>query len=150
LGATADGETNGQPSAAADQATDDDGVFPISSLVAMPNTTTTASFRLVASPPAKLDAWIDFNQNGTFDQPAEHLGGGASIDLTAGDNIVTFGVPVAARTGATSGRFRISSAGGLGPKGSAPDGEVEDYSLTVVDGSRAPAASLDLPAGRFE
>ena len=32
-------------------------------------------------------------------------------------------------------RFRLSSAGGLPPTGDAPDGEVEDMLLNVVDGS---------------
>lgn len=35
------------------------------------------------------------------------------------------------RLGPTFARFRLSSSGGLGPTGSAPDGEVEDYPVTI-------------------
>ena len=146
LGATVDGETDGQPSASANRDQDDDGVFPIANMVALPATSTTASFRIIASQAAKLDAWIDFNQDGTFDQLTEHLGG-TSRALVAGDNVVTFTVPSGAMSGQTYGRFRISSAGGLGPKGLAPDGEVEDYALSIFDGRSTPVTALSLPSG---
>ena len=89
-------------------------------------------FTATASAAGRLDLWIDFDNNGTFDAD-EHLGGGTSYDLVAGANsfdftleagTVTTGVPLAVRA-------RFSSAGGLAPTGRASDGEVEDYSLTV-------------------
>src|SRR5690606_22189207 len=40
-------------------------------------------------------------------------------------------IPVSAAAGRTFARFRLSRDGGLGPTGAAPDGEVEDYSLTI-------------------
>ena len=41
-----------------------------------------------------LDAWIDFNGNGAFDHPAEHLWGGVSQLLPcAGPQPLTFAVP---------------------------------------------------------
>ena len=63
-------------------------------------------------------------------------------------------VPTDAVAGTTYARFRISSAGGLGPIYWAPDGEVEDYQVVILpgptinafeyfDGVTAPA----LPAG---
>ncbi len=150
LGATVGAKSDGQPSAAASSDPNDDGVFPITNMLAMPTAATTASFRIVASQAAKLDAWIDFNQNGVFDQPTEHLGGTASISLAAGDNLVAFTVPAGAKPGQTFGRFRISSAGNLGPKGAAPDGEVEDYAFTVLDGSAHPVVPASLPSGVSE
>ena len=42
--------------------------------------------------------------------------------------------PALAETGITHARFRFDSAGGLGPGGIAPDGEVEDYSILMVAG----------------
>ena len=58
----------------------------------------------------------------------------------AGDNPLTFTVPCTAVAGATYARFRLSSAGGLGPTGEAADGEVEDYAVNVgaVDFGDAP------------
>jgi hypothetical protein len=75
---------------------------------------------------AKLDAWIDFDGNGTFDADEKIAD---SLTLNAGTNTIDFLVPADATTDDTWARFRISSAGGLGPTGDAPDGEVEDYAL---------------------
>ena len=85
-----------------------------------------------ASEAAKLDAFIDFDNSGTFDAD-ERLGPGGSIDLVAGDNVITFTAPLDTPEVLTNtfGRFRISSAGGLGVDGAAPDGEVEDHRLTI-------------------
>ncbi len=74
-----------------------------------------------------LDAWIDFNVNGVFDHPAEHLWDGPSQSLSSGANNLTFAIPDDAAIGQTYARFRLSSRGGLLPKFYAPDGEVEDY-----------------------
>ena len=42
-------------------------------------------------------------------------------------------VPATALPGSTFARFRLSRAGGLTPWGPAPDGEVEDYQITIDD-----------------
>jgi uncharacterized repeat protein (TIGR01451 family)/fimbrial isopeptide formation D2 family protein len=76
----------------------------------------------------KLDAWIDFNKNGRFD-PNEQIA--TSYLVGAGPNLVSFTVPSTAIVGGTFARFRLSSAGGLGPTGLAVDGEVEDYGITI-------------------
>ncbi|MEA3334795.1 MAG: GEVED domain-containing protein [Chloroflexota bacterium] len=100
-----------------------------------------------------LDAWIDFNANGVFDDPAEHLWGGVSLPLGIGPNPpFTFPVPLTAVPGLTYARFRLSINGGLSPVGPAPDGEVEDYLVTIrvptavhlhsFDASPAPAVGL--------
>ncbi|MEZ6126184.1 MAG: GEVED domain-containing protein [Planctomycetaceae bacterium] len=85
-------------------------------------------FTANASAAGKLDVWIDFNNNGTF-EPAEKLNGGNSYDLQAGDNLINFTILAGqATTGVdTWVRARFSSAGGLTPSGRAADGEVEDY-----------------------
>jgi len=82
-----------------------------------------------------LDAWIDFNHNGAFD-PAEHLGHGASIPIDPivdadGKAVIHYSVPAGTTPGITFARFRISSTGGLGPTGEAPDGEVEDHWIFI-------------------
>ena len=78
-----------------------------------------------------LDAWIDFNGNGAFDHPLEHLWGGASQVLVPGPQPLTFAVPANAVPGPTYARFRLSIAGDLPPFGLAPDGEVEDYRVLI-------------------
>jgi large repetitive protein len=85
----------------------------------------------------KLDAWLDFDRNGTFDAADEIFTDQA---LVAGNNNLSFPVPCTTAAGVSYARFRLSSAGGLGPAGSSPDGEVEDYALVLgsVDFGDAP------------
>ena len=155
LGATVDAESDGMPNLAAtgddaDNLPDEDGAILLSTLV-VAAVDTTASAVVEASAAGMLDAWIDFNQNGVFDS-SEHLGGGTSVPLVAGPNLVNFTVPSTAVTGARAGlnpgetyaRLRLSSGGGLSPAGPADDGEVEDYLVTLVDGDGAAAAIVDL------
>lgn len=130
LGAAVDAETDGQLDAAAQgddsHGTDEeDGVALPPSLQAGVN----ASATVTASAAGFLNAWIDFNRNGTFDM-AEQIA--ASLPVTAGSNVVSFPVPLAARGGGTFARFRLSSVGGLSSVGAAPDGEVEDYAVSLV------------------
>jgi 6-phosphogluconolactonase (cycloisomerase 2 family) len=114
---------------------DEDGIFPFGYLLGVPK----SAFVVDGGPSGgKLDAWIDFNQNGTFDHPAEHLFAGTSMDIVAGVNPpIEFDVPnfksnLNLKMGPIA-RFRISTAGGLLPTGLAADGEVEDH-VVYVDG----------------
>ncbi len=139
LGSQRDGETDGQPSLLADgddlagTPGDEDGVALPSALIARLN----AAAIVTASQVGRLDAWIDFNRNGIF-EAAEQIATGLAVQ--AGANTVTFTVPASARTGTSYARFRLSTDGGLGPTGSAPDGEIEDYRVSLervpVGGSR--------------
>ena len=106
----------------------DDGVEFLTSIFSGTRTGT-AAIRVTANAAARLDAWIDFDESGTFDA-AESLFDG-SVDLAAGSTILTFDVPAGLSTGNTFGRFRLSTAGNLSPTGTADDGEVEDYRITV-------------------
>jgi Ca2+-binding RTX toxin-like protein len=130
LGNGVDVEVEGQPTidATGDDADttgdDEDGV--VLPIVMIPGMAATAT--VTASTAGKLDAWIDFNQNGVF-EPAERIA--ASLDVIAGENAVTFVVPAAAIPGTSTARFRISSAGGLAPVGAAVDGEVEDHRVEI-------------------
>ena len=74
---------------------------------------------------AKLDAWMDFNGDGSWGGPGEQIF--ASQAVVNGDNALTFDVPSWALSGTTYARLRLSTAGALGVTGSASDGEVEDY-----------------------
>ena len=131
LGMLIDAEPNGQPNATAtgddnNGASDEDGVvFGGSLLPGGPATVT-----ITASMPGFVDAWIDFNGNGTWANPGEQIL--VSGPVIAGPNVFTFPVPAGAVPGTTVfSRFRYSSTGGLSFVGSAPDGEVEDYAVKI-------------------
>ncbi|WP_197168168.1 GEVED domain-containing protein [Neorhodopirellula pilleata] len=124
---------------------DEDGVAFGSTLLAISDFATTANVLITASERAKLDAWIDFNGNGNWDDAGEQIF--ASHDVEAGENTLSFTVPASSSVGQTAARFRISTAGGLLPTGQADDGEVEDYLVTIVDGDTAADVSVHLPGG---
>jgi Ca2+-binding RTX toxin-like protein len=131
LGATdPDVEPDGQPSPDADGddlagIDDEDGVTPLGTFIAG----ATTAVEVEAADDGLLDAWIDFDGSGSFDADEQIA---ASLPLTSGSNGVVFTVPIDAAAGTTFARFRYSSAGGLGPAGFAPDGEVEDYAVPIV------------------
>ncbi len=113
---------------------DEDGVFFTNPL----RQGQAATITVVASAPGKLDAWFDFNRDGSWAGYTDQSTGEwvdekvfDSIDLAAGDNILSVMVPPSAYIGDSIARFRLSSAGGLSYTGSAPDGEVEDHLFTV-------------------
>ncbi len=78
---------------------------------------------------ARLDAWIDFNRDGTWGGPFEQIAN-AKL-MSEGDNLLRFDIPSWVPVGTTYARFRISSSGNLGLGGSAADGEVEDYAISI-------------------
>ncbi len=127
-----DGGQQSSPTASGDDddGNDDDDGFQFTSTAIAGQTW---PIRITSTQPGKLDGWIDYNQNGTFDQPGEHIGGGESIVVTAGLNLLNVAVPASALNGLTFARFRISSAGDLMPDSYAFDGEVEDYQIQVVN-----------------
>jgi len=126
LGQRVDAEINGQPTPDANgDGFDEDGVTFDSFVQVGSDTTVT----VVASAPGMLDAWIDLNGDGDWNDAGEQIF--ASEPLTAGTNVLSVPIPVSAKQGITFARFRFSSAGGLAPTGPAPDGEVEDYQLVI-------------------
>ena len=78
---------------------------------------------------AKLDAWIDFDGDGTWGGPGEQIF--VSMPVNEGDNDLLFDVPGSATGGNSYARFRLSTEGGLDVGGLAADGEVEDYILWI-------------------
>jgi len=117
---------------------DDDGV-----IMGAFNRNTVTEIVVTASADGLLDAWIDFNIDGDFDDPGEQIF--ASQQLKAGQNV--FEVRTAADTvdGQAVARFRFSSVGGLRSTGLAPDGEVEDYIVQIIPGT--PPVANDDPFG---
>ncbi len=146
LGAAVDIEADGQPTAAADgDGDDDDGIFVIADMIAVSGTSTTSSLTVISSGAGLLDAWIDFSGNGDWDDTGEQIA--TSFAVQAGNNTLSYTVPADAVPGDTAARFRLSTVGGLAPIGAADDGEVEDYIVTILDGSTAPNATVDLIGG---
>lgn len=87
-----------------------------------------AVISIEASERGYLNAWIDFNQNGSFDDNEKIL---EAYSVEAGNNVAAVYVPLTAKAGATWSRFRLSSVSSNGSNGGAPDGEVEDYAIEV-------------------
>ena len=81
---------------------------------------------------AFLNIWIDLNIDGDWDDPGEQviddlvLSPGASTTSLAGVLL-----PAGTPTGTTFLRARVSTDSGLGVRGPATDGEVEDFALAV-------------------
>ena len=90
-----------------------------------PGANATATVFVTSSGAAKLDAWIDFNRDGDWDDDGEKIAN--SVSVVNGSNTITFAVPGSANVSLNYARFRISTAGGLDNFGEAVDGEVEDY-----------------------
>jgi hypothetical protein len=138
LGSSVDADADGQQSPSGlgddnDGNDDDDGAFfpniPLDQL-------SEGYVRITASASGYINAWMDFNQDGDWDDADEQI----IVDepVTAGLNWVTFNIPLIDDgqpllhvTGIMS-RIRFSSQTGLAPTGLAPDGEVEDYLVDVL------------------
>ena len=141
LGSQVTEEFDGQPSTSAN-ADADDGVVVIAEPIALPDSDTTASFVVTASAVGRLDAWIDFDDDGSW-SPEERIA--TSLSLQTGENVVSYTVPAGAQPALVAARFRISTAGGLTPTGAAVDGEVEDYLVDLLDGELQVDAVVAMP-----
>ena len=110
---------------------DEDGVLFLSAL----EHGTTATLQVVSSAEGKLDAWIDFNLDGEWQEPGERVFFDEGLD--EGENMLDFFVPDDAKYGLAVARFRLTSAGEIPFDGLALDGEVEDYQVFVEGRTRA-------------
>jgi hypothetical protein len=125
-----DGEADGQPTPAASgddlNGTDDEDGVSIPGLVVGKAVNITYE---IINAPGCVDAWIDFNGDQIWQDPAERILG--TLLLLPG--VYTFPVvaPIGSITRQTFARFRISSGGLLPPTGGAADGEVEDYRVDI-------------------
>ncbi len=140
LGAVVDAEADGQPNAAADgDGADEDGVNFLTKLIPGEDALIAVATTQPKISDAKLDAWIDFNGDGDFDDPGEQIASSENIKgMTLHDQGSTelmVSVPADAKSGVRYARFRLSIAGGLLPSGAAADGEVEDYKINIEQGA---------------
>ena len=145
LGANRDAELDGTHSANADAddtvgtPDDEDGVI-VPVLTASTTAATTASLDIdlqnAAATTNHLDAWIDFNADGDWDDSGEQIFTSYNLGTNSGIQSATFTVPqdtgASIVYGTTYARFRLSTVGGLLPTGLAADGEVEDYQVAVT------------------
>lgn len=87
-----------------------------------------------------LNAWIDFNIDGDWDDPGEQVLIDRSVPAgPAATSLTSITVPSDAAMGQTFLRLRISSQSGLTVRGEAIDGEIEDHRMTI--GQVAPLRS---------
>lgn len=122
-------EPDGQPNANAtgddlNNTADEDGVSLVSPLIRG----TTATVIVVASTSGVLEAFVDWNADGDWAELGEAL---PSAIIAAGANTITITVPPHAAIGPTFARFRFGSSAVGAWTGLAPDGEVEDYAVTI-------------------
>ncbi len=130
LGNSVDPEPDGQPDPNAlgddnDGNNDDDGVifnFPL--IPGQPSLVT-----VIASVPGMLNAWFDYNKNGSWADPGEHVF--MDFMINPGPNPLPFVIPITTTSGNCFTRFRFSGMPGLQFFGPAPDGEVEDYMISI-------------------
>jgi hypothetical protein len=92
-----------------------------------------------------VDAWIDFNADGDWDDPGEQVLTSARFTEQSLTQTFMIGVPATAPVPnsptQTFARFRSSTLGGLIPTELAADGEVEDYQVTLLPGT--PPTAID-------
>ncbi|MCK4795373.1 MAG: hypothetical protein KAV87_67210, partial [Desulfobacteraceae bacterium] len=144
-----DAEPDGQPSHLADGddnngVDDEDGVL-FKNLPLVPGTTVTVT--VLASADGFLDAWIDFNADGDWDDFGEQIF--ACEPLAAGINYLKYHVPcypyAIAADVRTYARFRFSTHGRLRYGGPARNGEVEDYLVKIEEQPQRTADLGDAP-----
>jgi len=145
LGRSVDADVDGQPDATAtgddnDGNDDEDGVAFASALTIGSK----ATVEVTASTAGALNAWIDFNSDGDWDNAGEQI----FIDepLVTGTNTLTFDVPASAALAETFSRWRFSTTRGLDYTGPAPDGEVEDYMVAIEE----PAIEIKPPVDHLK
>jgi hypothetical protein len=137
--ATANGTANGDDRVVALAVDDEDGVVsPLTDLQftigAAPKITLRATNTTGTA--ATLYGWIDFNNNGVFDNATERASVSVPTGTTNGTFTLTFPVVPTGFTGTTYARFRLSTdVAAANATGTASDGEVEDYAVAIVAAS---------------
>ncbi len=150
LGTRIDGDSTAVPSVLANGddlgIDDEDGVvFPDSSLVLTVGTQPTVTLQATntTGTDATLSGWIDLNANGVFDNATERVQSVVPTGTTNGLFTQIFPVVPPGFSDTTYARFRLSTdPASANSTGSATNGEVEDYRVTIVPPSNG-AAPLD-------
>lgn len=124
LGAGITAEANGNETPGYSDS-NDDGVI-LNTMIAGD---TASTVTILSTGTGFVDAWIDFNGNGTWEANEQVV---HSAAVVAGANSVSIALPPGVVVGTVAARFRLSSAGGLSTTGNAADGEVEDYMVEII------------------
>jgi hypothetical protein len=112
----------------------DDGVaIPASIVKGYSTSLTVTAAGITFDRPGYLNAWIDYNRDGVFADSERITNLGGRLLVNGNGNNLQFTVPGDVTPGTLNARFRYSSVATLGPQGDAPDGEVEDYVINVVN-----------------
>ncbi len=141
LGSIVDGEVEGLADPMAegddnDNYDDGDGISFTSDIMTG-ETATVDAFLTSPSVNGYLNAWLDFNRNGVWDDGEQIF---TNQLLNPGDNVgLSFDVPSDASTGISFARFRLTAytysqsyiTHQVGPKGDEYGGEVEDYQVEI-------------------
>jgi subtilisin family serine protease len=109
---------------------DEDGVVFTSDLAPGDSATLDVTVALGSNPAGMLQAWIDFNGNGSWADAGEQVF--KDLTLTADSHTLTFNVPATAKPGSTWARFRYGYEKGLSFTGASYVGEVEDYRVDIL------------------
>ena len=134
LGSSIDSELDGQPTSnALGDGIDEDGLSIFPSLDLFPNLTFRLPFSYINTTgnTAHVEAWIDWNGDGDFDEINEMVADWTDATAIFPDRLETT-IPVDAKLNAALGlRIRISHQDNMTPYGMQSNGEVEDYLLTI-------------------
>ncbi|MBI2481609.1 MAG: hypothetical protein HYV60_24080, partial [Planctomycetia bacterium] len=145
MGTGVDAEADGQPTITAagddgNQTDDEEGV--VLNGIFTPGFPTPLT--IVAGDGGFVDAWLDMNQDGDWDDFGEKILDSAPVSVGI-NRLVTSIVPVNALLGNTFARYRISRTGGVFPTGVVVDGEAEDHAAKVLSNVKPVAALSPIP-----
>jgi len=128
-----DDDLDGQPNSSAtgddsDGYDDENGVEFLNPLIPGQS----VNIQITAGVDGYLNAWIDFNNDGDFNDIDENIAN--DLQLNTGTNQLLIDEVPYGTTGPVKSRFRFTSGTGeaTSPYGVAPNGEVEDYSLSSI------------------
>ena len=97
---------------------------------------------------ATLAGWIDYNNDGVFDNATKRISTTVNTGTTDGRVTLTFPTIPNGFMGTTYARFRLSTdAAGQNSTGAATDGEVEDYRFSITAPADQP---VTVASGRDE
>lgn len=94
------------------------------------------------SPLSTIKAWVDWNKNGVFDDPAEKIYDTNDVGYRAGNVVFGYQVPAGTAAGYYTIRIRASSNSAFNPCGNTTDGETEDYTFEVISDCAAKISSV--------
>jgi len=114
---------------------DEDGVTVPASLMLGAASTITVNVTNTTGSSAYLNAWIDFNRNGSLTDAGEQIATNTVISTGAANSsrAINFTVPVGASVGASAVRVRLTSTSSPGATSASGVGEVEDHAVTLAD-----------------